>query len=101
MNSEPNKSSCCQGPFLPVLLIGLSLVLTFAWQIKNISDQHTALQNSIQTQTATVDKSKKMQSSLESIAVDLLQLAKDGDSDAKAIVSKYNISQAAPAPQQK
>ncbi|MEI8341278.1 MAG: hypothetical protein WCH43_07045 [Verrucomicrobiota bacterium] len=96
MNSDHSHSSTCQGPFIPFLLIALSLVVLSLWQIKSITGDRTEIQAMMQQQTEPVNKSKQVQAGLEKIVLELLQLARDGDPDAKAIVAKYNISQQAP-----
>ena len=97
MNSETHHSSPCQGAFIPFLLVGLSLVISFLWQIKTISSDRAEIQAMMQQQADPVNKSKQVQAGLEKMVLELLQLARNGDSDAKAIIEKYNISQQAPA----
>lgn len=92
--------------FLPVVILSLSVIFFFAWQIAIISQQRNALQgtkqkledfnqNSIPKLDDQVAKSKQIQQGLEKLVLDLLELAKT-DPDAKAIVTKYNIQQQAP-----
>jgi hypothetical protein len=105
MNSEyPSQDKT----FVPIVLISLSLIFMFIWQLKTISTQsdmlHSTKQkidevanNQLPKLDEQVQQSKKIQTGLEKLAYDLLDLAKT-DPDAKAIVQKYNIqSQQPPA----
>jgi hypothetical protein len=82
--------------FYPLLLISLSLLLIFAWELKINYGQHNGLQIGIQKQEETVIQSRKIQASLEKLVLDLINLA-NTDSDAKQIIAKYNIQQNKPA----
>jgi len=88
------------------VLVSLSIIFLFVWQLKNISQQREALQGSKQKLEDAaqsnlpkldeqVNKSKQIQTGLEKLVLDLIELAKT-DPDAKAIVAKYNIQQQAP-----
>jgi len=91
---------------VPILLISLSLIFLFAWELKNISQQREALQTSRQKLDDyaqgnmprlddQVQKAKQVQAGLEKLVMDLLDVAKT-DPEAKAIVDKYKIQQQAP-----
>ena len=78
----------------------------FTWQTQVLADQHADLQASKEKLEAylksnlpnldeKVTHSKKIQTDLEKLAVDLLELAKT-DPDAKALVTRYNIQQGTP-----
>ena len=108
MNTE-NSSQCQCGIFLPTLLIAASLLVFFIWQLTTVSAQRTVLdtsrqqleesfKNSTPQHEQLIKQSQAVQAKLEKIANGLLDLAKDGDSDAKAIVAKYNISKQTPTP---
>lgn len=71
-------------------------MISFLWQIKTISNDRTEIQAMMQQQQDPVNKSKQVQAGLEKIVLELLQLARNGDADAKTIITKYNISQQAP-----
>lgn len=92
MNDEIPPSD----PFLPIILLAISIVAFFSWQLKGISDQRNALQNTIARLQEPTKQSQQVQSSLQQIATDLLDLAKT-DPQAKAVVDKYGIRQNAPA----
>jgi hypothetical protein len=99
MNDQ--NQQCSTGPFLSVLMIGLSLSIFFIWQIGANSKQGTAFKSTVERQTQLVEQSKQIQGSLERLVLDVLELAKSGDEDAKAVIAKYGIQQqgqpAAPA----
>lgn len=93
--------------FIPLVLLSLSIISMFIWQLKNIYQQQSNLQASKQKwedDAATnipklddqVRQSKQVQSGLEKLVLDLMEDAKT-DPDAKAIVAKYNIKQQAPS----
>jgi len=102
MNSESSNDKS----FIPIVLVTLSIIIAFVWQLQIISMQRDQLQtnkqkledfvqNTIPKLDDQVAKSKQIQAGLEKLVLDLLELAKT-DSDAKAIVTKYNIQQQAP-----
>ena len=81
--------------FLPVLLLALSLLLFFIFQINNVTEQRTALKTAIDRQDQVVKQSRQIQDLLKNVALDLLNAAKTDD-NAKQIVTKYNIQQQPP-----
>ncbi|MGB8354631.1 MAG: hypothetical protein WCD79_12130 [Chthoniobacteraceae bacterium] len=104
MNSESNSSS--GKSFLPIVLISVSVIIFFGWQWTLISTQRDNLNttktkldefvtNNIPKLDDQVAKARQVQSGLEKLVLDLLEVAKT-DADAKAIVAKYNIQQQAP-----
>lgn len=104
MNSEYTPAQ--DKTFVPIVLISLSIIFLFVWQLKNISQQREGLQSSkqklddfAQNNLPKLDdqvvQAKKIQAGLEKLVMDLLEVAKT-DPDAKAIVTKYNIQQQAP-----
>ena len=103
MNSESSNDKS----FIPILLVTLSVIIAFGWQVQRISTDRDNLQgnkqkledfvqNTIPKLDDQVAKAKQIQAGLEKLVLDLLEAAKT-DADAKAIVTKYNIKQEAPA----
>ena len=92
MSTENNSSCCASSPFIPLLLLSVSLLIFLFWQVGTLSGQRTNLQNLINNQQAAVEQSHQVQANLEKIVNDLLLLAQDGDADAKAITTKFGIS---------
>src|SRR5438874_2601889 len=101
MNSEYSPASSKTGPFIPLLLLTVSILFIFIWQLVNISQQRSAFQEAqrkteefVTTNTPKqeelVKQSKELQTKLEKLVTDLLELAKT-DPDAKAITDKYKI----------
>lgn len=82
--------------FIPLLLLALSLAIVFIWQLTNLSSQRSIFQSTITRQEELVKQSKTVQGTLEKLVIDLLELARSGDTDAQAVVQKYNIQQQAP-----
>lgn len=104
MNSD---SSSSDKSFVPIVLLSLSIIVFFVWQLKIISQDRDTLQTNKQKMEEfeqstlpklddQVGKAKQIQAGLEKLVLDLLDVAKT-DSEAKAIVTKYNIQQQAPA----
>lgn len=81
--------------FLPVLLLGLSVLLFFVFQISQLAAQRGAIETTIGRQDQVVKQSRQIQDMLKGVALDLLNVAKSDD-NAKAIVAKYNIQQQPP-----
>lgn len=76
--------------FWPVLLIGLSILLIFAWEIRvNIFTRQSAQQLQDQ-QVRLVDQAKRVQTGLEKLVRGLVDLAKTDD-EAKRLVTKFGI----------
>lgn len=101
-SSHPSDGNA--SAFVPLVLITLSLILIFIWQITNASKQRdslraaqeqleTAYRNSAPQQEQMLQQSHAVQAKLETLVTDLLNLAKEGDPDAKAIQDKYKIQQ--------
>jgi hypothetical protein len=99
MNDQDQTTCCSGGPFLSVLLIGISVAIFFIWQIISSSQQGAAFKSTVERQSQLVEQSKQIQGSLERLVLDVMDLAKTGDEDAKAVITKYGIQQQSqPAP---
>ena len=76
--------------FWPVLLMGLSLLLIFSWEIWiGVSTRQSAQQLQEQ-QVKTVEQAKQVQSGLEKLVRGLVDLAKT-DEAAQKLVTKFGI----------
>jgi hypothetical protein len=76
--------------FWPVFLIGLSLLLVFAWEIwVGVATRHAAQQLQEQ-QVRMVDQAKQVQSGLEKLVRELVELSKTDDA-AKKLVTKFGV----------
>jgi predicted PurR-regulated permease PerM len=96
--STQDNPSCNKCAFLPLTLLAVSFLIILVWQLTNITSQRSGLQNLIQNQQQAVQQSRQVQTGLEKLVNDLLDLAQNGDADAKAIVTKFGIARQAPAP---
>ncbi|MEA3186669.1 MAG: hypothetical protein QOD99_499 [Chthoniobacter sp.] len=76
--------------FLPLVLIALSLIFVFIFQLTAITQQRAAFQSAIVNQDAGVKQSRQIQGNLEKLVRDLLEVAQT-DSEAKSVVTKYGI----------
>lgn len=82
--------------FWPVLLLGLSLVLVFSWEIwVGVATRHSAQQLREQ-QGRTVEQAKQLQAGLEKLVRGLVDLAKT-DEAAQKLVTKFGIKLNNPA----
>src|SRR5438132_2926580 len=102
MPSEPIVSTT--DAFLPLVLLALSLIFVFIAQIVGVSAQRRAVndardrlendfRNSTPQHEQMIAQSRQVQARLQQLANDLLEVAKTGDPDAKAIVEKWKIQQ--------
>jgi hypothetical protein len=76
--------------FWPVLLIGLSLVLVFSWEIQVGIVTRRSAQQLQEQQVRLVDEAKRVQTGLEKIVHAVVDLSKTDDA-AKKIVTKFGI----------
>ena len=81
--------------FIPACLISVSLIIILTYELMVAGQTRANARQLREQQTKLVDQSKQVQSGLEKIARDLIEVSKTDD-DAKAIVTKYNISVANP-----
>jgi hypothetical protein len=99
---DPRDSSAAPSIQLPFALLTCAIAVIMISQTVGVFKQRSALKDArvqlteaIQKRETLVKQSAELQEKLKALVVDLLDLAKT-DEDAKAIVSKYNIQQAAP-----
>jgi hypothetical protein len=78
-------------PFIPLLLIALSVVAILGYQLLMGLEQKKALQKQQESMIQAVAQSKKIQREVEKLAFELLDLSAK-DSDAKALIDKYKIA---------
>ncbi len=82
--------------FWPVLLIGVSILLILAWEVRiNMLTRVNARQLQ-QQQVAVVEQATKVQSGLEKLVRGLVNLAKM-DAEAQKLVTKFGIKLNDPA----
>jgi hypothetical protein len=90
--------------FWPVLLMGLSLLLVFSWEIWIGVDTRRSAQKLEEQQVRTVEQAKQVQANLEKLVRGLVGLSKT-DEAAQKLVTKFGIKlnnpivpEATPAP---
>jgi hypothetical protein len=76
--------------FWPVLLIGISVIIVFSWQIWVGLDTRQTQQQMQQQQGKVVDQSKQVQANLEKLVRGLVDLSKTDD-EARRLVTKFAI----------
>ena len=74
--------------FIPLLLIAIALVIWTGFQTIQLFKERKYLSTVIAEQTQTVDQSQKLRAQLDSIAKTTLQLANQGNPNAKLIVEE-------------
>jgi len=90
MNDSQSRSA-----FLPLTLLGASLLLVMAWQIFLSLQTRANARAQFEQRKQLVEQSTKVQGGLESLVNDLLALA-ETDKEAKTVVDKYQIRRNAP-----
>lgn len=100
MNHE--HSGAARSSVIPLVLLGVSLAAILVWQIvvtshqrKGMYEAKRQLGDAIQKREDLVKQSNQLQAKIQTLVIDLLDLAKH-DEKAKGIVQKYNIQQTAP-----
>jgi len=94
-STAPQSAPVYHG-FWPIFLIGLSLVLIFAWEIRVAIFTRRSAQQLQEQQVRLVDQSKQVQAGLEKIVRALVELSKTDDA-AKKIVTKFGIKMNEPS----
>src|SRR5205823_4293056 len=90
-SSEPTVGT---DAFLPLVLIALSLIFVFIWQLSNAGKQRGnfraaqdqlegAYRNTVPQLDQKMQQSRAVQAKLEALVTDVLKLANDGDPDAQ------------------
>ena len=96
MDQEPyiQTAAAEQAPtfhgFWPVLLLGLSLLLVFSWEIRVGVATRRGAQQLQEQQVKLVEQSTKVQAGLEKLVRGLVDLAKT-DEAAEKLVTKFGI----------
>lgn len=107
MNFDDTTQRPAPSYLLPFALLAISFTVLLVYQIINLNKQNSRMQETrkqlteiIGQREELVKQSTELQTKLQAMALDLLELAKTNEK-AKAIVQKYNIQQTAPpqAPQ--
>ncbi len=85
MNDSQSSSS-----FLPVLLLNVALLILLTWQVVLSVQTRSNTKSMVEQRQQLVTQSTALQGNLERLVNDLLELA-ETDSDARAVVEKYQI----------
>ena len=83
--------------FWPLVLLAVSLIVILGWDLIVAGQVRSNGKQLREQQAKMVEQSHQVQVGLEKLARDLIEVAKS-DTDAKAIVTKYNISVSEPKP---
>ena len=91
-----NSDSSRMSPFLPTLLLAISLVMVLGWNL-NVSVRQAAGARQMRLQQEqAAGQVVQTEAKLKAMLTGLVDLAKD-DPDAQAIVERYGIRQNAPS----
>ena len=77
-------------PFLPIFLFACGFLVFLGWQIAEICDNRSLLQESIAQREAGVVQATQVKERLDKVAMELVQLSKT-NSEARKLVAQYNI----------
>ncbi|TAN39048.1 MAG: hypothetical protein EPN23_00620 [Verrucomicrobia bacterium] len=89
-NTHPT-SNCCGNPFLPIVLLALTLILVLGQNLLTVRDQKSALNQVVDQQKPAIEQSRQASARFTKMMQDLWQLAQT-DAEAKAIVAKHGIA---------
>lgn len=89
-NTQPT-STCCGNPFLPIVLIAVSLIVVLGQNLLSVREQKSTLNQVVEQQKPAIEQSRQVQVHFKKMMMDLLQLAQT-DAEAKAIATKYGIT---------
>lgn len=88
--SSARSSGATYHGFWPVLLIGVSLLLIFGWEVRIGTATRQGVRQLQNQQVRAVDQAKQVQSRLEKLVRGLVGLSKTDDA-AKKLVTKFGI----------
>jgi hypothetical protein len=82
---EPPKRAD-QNPFWPILLLTLSLIIWFSFQLAQIFKERDSQIAAYALQEAEVQKASKMRNTLDALAVGTYRLASKGNANARQLI---------------
>jgi hypothetical protein len=85
---EPSDRRRAFSPFLPLLLLALSLVSWFGFQGVQLALEQRQLQQAHTSLDAQYDAATKLRSALDAVATATAKLAGDGNSNARVVVEE-------------
>ena len=86
MNSQSQEGG--RSYFIPLLLVAVALLIWTGFQTTQLLRERKYLKAVLTEQSPTVEQSQKLRAQLDSIAKGTLQLADQGNSNAKIIVEE-------------
>jgi hypothetical protein len=75
-------------PFLPLLLIGATVLVWMGFQTAQLATEHGNLDKVRASQAQPLEQSKKLRAALDSVATSTQRLADSGDASAKLLVDE-------------
>lgn len=94
MNTQPAVKT--YSAFIPLVLIALSVIILFAWNLMVALNQHSAGVRISAQQELQVTQAAQTEEKLKAMMTDLVELAKS-DTDAETIMKRYKIAFTPPA----
>jgi hypothetical protein len=85
-----SNNPAAHGAFVPLLLLGLTLLIWLGFQCVQLLNERAALQAAHASQQQTVDSAAKLRGSLDALAADTQRLAEAGNANAAALVAELS-----------
>ena len=77
-----------RGPFLPLLLLGATVLVWMGFQTSQLAAEHGSLSRARAAQAQPLEQSRKLRAALDSVAASTQRLADSGDASAKLLVDE-------------
>jgi hypothetical protein len=87
-HGAPKRPQPAHGPFLPLLLLALAVGVWFGFQTVQLLKERDNMRATGAAQEKSVQDSKRLRDSLDSVARETAQLADKGNQNAKLIVDE-------------
>lgn len=88
-NDAPSRETF--GPFVPLLILSVALVVFFAWDLSSVVQQRMNGLRIAEQQQQQLVQAADVENKLRQIMIDLVVLAKQNP-DAAALVAKYGVA---------
>jgi len=81
-------SDDARGPFLPLLLVGATVLIWMLFQTTELISERGNLGRALASQAQPLEQSKKLRAALDSMAASTQRLADSGNASAKLLVDE-------------
>ncbi len=97
VTTHPLETARGTNGFMPLSLLAVSFIIILTWELIVAGRARSSARQLREQQGKMVEQSQKVQTGLEKLARDLIEVA-GNDDNARAIVTKYQINVTNPAP---